>query len=268
MNARPTSQPGGWSNLRFAMVALVLFFLQAGLIWGFAEREHKLPLVEASAFALRPLSRHLSQEQLDTTLFAQDPTLFQAPSLHGFSGRAWMQTPPPEYHAAETPAPDVWLALTNSGWSPRLRVPAPPREAPLALAAPPPTQFTPAPIPPAAEAPSDSGFRIDGGLRQRRLLGSAPALAPQPSAELLKDTVVQIAVDPSGQVMTACVVANSGSAGADNTALGIARRLRFAPLQAPGAAPDWGRIVFAWQTIEPPPPPAASAPAPAAGAAK
>jgi hypothetical protein len=256
----PESTLLGWSHTRFWTVALALFILQAGLIWCFAEREHKPSLATPVALALRVLPRPMTQEQLATSLFAEDPTLFQAASLHGFSGRAWMQTPPPEYHAAEAPAPDVWLSLSNSGWFPRLRVPPAAKEQPLALAVPPATQFTPTPLPAASlsEDPGDAGVRIDGPLGLRRLVSPLPAPAPQPSVELLKNTVIQIAVDPSGEVMTACLTANSGSPAADAAALGLARRLRFAPVNAPGAAPDWGRVIFAWQTVEPAP---ASAPA-------
>jgi hypothetical protein len=41
----------------------------------------------------------------------------------------------------------------------------------------------------------------------------------------------------------------SGLAEADNTAVGLARRLRFRPVSSP--APVWGKAVFEWQTLEP-----------------
>ena len=166
-----------------------------------------------------------------------------------------MDTPPPEYHAAEAPAPDVWLGLSNSDWSPKVRPPRRQDEGPLALAAPPASEFDPAPIVPEA-LPAAPLPRIQGALAARRLLNSLAPLPPQtspPNQELLAPTTVQIAVDPSGQVITACLVANSGLPSADAAALAIARRLRFAPLETAGATPAWGRVVFNWQTVAPAP---------------
>jgi TonB family protein len=67
---------------------------------------------------------------------------------------------------------------------------------------------------------------------------------------LLANSVVEVAVDPAGQVVDARLLApRSGSAEADNTALALAHGLRFKPVGSP--APVWGRAVFEWQTLEP-----------------
>ena len=44
--------PAGWAPARFWTVAVALFILQGGLIWCFAERQHKIVIVD------QPLLRH------------------------------------------------------------------------------------------------------------------------------------------------------------------------------------------------------------------
>jgi TonB family protein len=249
------SHAGFWTPARFWTVTLTLFILQAGLIWALAERDHKSLALNDPEFAVRLAVRPVDQAQLATALFAEDPTLFQAPDPRGFSGRAWMSTASPAYHAAEAPAPEAWLSLEGGVWKPDpLAIPFQ-NEPPLALAAPPASEFAPAEIFLALDPPPPgSAMRLTGGLARRPRLGAAPALPSQPGVQLLKNSVVQLAVDPSGEVISARLTGNSGSPSADATALATARLLRFAPITVARAAVSWGEAVFSWQTIEPPAP--------------
>jgi TonB family protein len=69
-----------------------------------------------------------------------------------------------------------------------------------------------------------------------------------PSDQLLSNSVVQIAVNSAGQVVSARLLGRSGLPGADNMALDKSRNLRFKPV--PASPPAWGRAVFAWETAE------------------
>jgi TonB family protein len=231
-------------------MAAVLFVLQAGLIWTFAERYRKPVESAATDFALRIAVRPVNQSQLATALFAEDPTLFQAPSSQAFSGRGWLATSFPKFETADAKSSSVWLTLGVGAWKPDpLAIPAP--QAPsLTLSSPPATEFEPAsiflePDPP----PPASSMRMEGPLASRRFMSSPPQLGPQPGGQLLSNTVVQLGVDGAGQVVSARLLANSGSSAADATALATARVLRFLP-----APPAWGKAIFSWQTVEPPAP--------------
>jgi len=249
------SPPGSWTPSRFWTVAFTLFILQAGLIWALAERDHKSLSLRDPAFSVRLAVRPMGQDQLATAFFAEDPTLFQAPNPRGFSGRAWMATASPEYHAAEAPAPEVWLSLEGGPWKPNpLAIPSQ-NEALLALAAPPASEYEPAEVFLATGSiPAGSAMRLSGELAHRQVVSSAVQLGAQPGVQLLKNSVVQLAVDPSGEVISARLTGNSGSPSADAIALATARLLRFAPITVARAAVAWGEAVFSWQIIEPPAP--------------
>ena len=98
-----------------------------------------------------------------------------------------------------------------------------------------------------AVIPTQSIFRLEGGLNDR-LLG-APSLRSWPSEKLLKKSVVQIAVDPMGEVVAVKLDASSDSAEADAEALSLARALRFRPSMSAGT--QWCNAIFLWQTSEP-----------------
>jgi TonB family protein len=85
-----------------------------------------------------------------------------------------------------------------------------------------------------------------------------PSLPGWPGTEILRPSVLEIAVDSDGGVVTAWLVPpGSGAAAADQEALRIARGLRFAPAPAgEGASPwQWDTIEFVWQTELTPRPP-------------
>ena len=94
----------------------------------------------------------------------------------------------------------------------------------------------------------DNRVSRQGPLAGRQL--NAPSVLPaQTNALLLSNTVVQIAVDSAGQVISARLLDRSGSVDADGYALVQARNLRFRP--SPGPVPVWGNAVIEWQTLAP-----------------
>jgi hypothetical protein len=98
--------------------------------------------------------------------------------------------------------------------------------------------------------PTQSVFRIEGELKSR-LVGPLPALRawPSSSTKLLANTVVQIAVNRTGDILTARLQNRCGSPDADADALAKAWALRFRP--SPDAAIQWSEAVFQWQTTFP-----------------
>jgi TonB family protein len=188
------------------------------------------------------------EEQLLRAFFAGDPSVFAWPSVHGFSGRAWLSHRPPYYHPSNQLETPSWLDLDASrlGTIPAAALAR--AEAPLfvdlAQSAP-----TLEPVPvflPPAVVQTQSVFRVEGDVRQR-WLGPPPPLPPQASAELLTNSVVEIAINAAGDVLAHRLLARSGSAAADERALAVAKGLRFAPSATGGTA--WGEVICEWHSI-------------------
>jgi len=247
---RPPIEPSQWTRGRFWCLVGVLFALQGGLILLFAEREHSASTVASASSHFRLLGRALTADQLSKTFFAIDPTVFPLPSLHGFSERAWLSLPMQQFDApSETEAP-AWL--TNNAARLGTNFPTLNRAKsllPFGLADPRGPELEPWPVFLTPELiRTQSVLELQGELAGRQL--NAPAeLRAWPSAQLLTNSVVQIAVDSAGQVIAARLLTRSGSVDADSNALAQARSLRFRPVPLP--TPVWGKAVFEWQTVEP-----------------
>lgn len=244
----PLTELPGWTRKRFWGVVSALFIAQAGLILLFAERgpggSHTVP----APVHFRLVQTPMSADQLTSTFFAIDPTVFALANVHGFSERAWLRLPGLDLDApGETDAP-AWLQVDSSrlgtNFSQVARM-----ESPLPFGLPDNTdeELEPWPVTLVPDTiQTRSSFKIRDKLARRQL--ASPYLRNWASAQLLSNSVVQIAVDSAGQVVAAHLLGRSGLVDADTNALDEARRLRFRP--APPAAPVWGRAIFAWQTIE------------------
>jgi hypothetical protein len=241
-----------WTRGRFLAVVGGLFALQIGLIVLFGARAARTVAALPPSVQFRAINVALSQEQIMSLFFASDPAVFPLPSRHGFSGRAWMNQPPAEFHPINALKAPLWLALDASRLGTAAAVLTDEDESmPLKLAPVQLRQLEPLPVfltPP--NIPTQSVFRIDGDLA-RRLASPAPVLHSWPSAsrKLLTNTVVQIAVNGAGDVLVARLLTRCGSSEADADAVAKAQALRFRP--SPGAATDWAQAVFHWQTTFP-----------------
>jgi hypothetical protein len=245
-------QASSWTRGRFFGIMGVLFVLQAGLIILFGDRSRPLPPWSAPSVRFRALGASVSEDQLLRQFFVGDPAVFSLPTRHGFSGRGWLDQRPLEYQPENQLEPPKWLPLDMALLGANFPVHRPGSEPILAALAetkaryeePLPDFLTPETI------PTQSVFRLEGALRDR-LLGAGPSLRAQPSEKLLTNSVVQIAVDPAGEVVAARLDASCGSPEADADAAAQARALRFRPF--PSAGMQWGEAVFQWQTTEPAP---------------
>jgi hypothetical protein len=260
-----------WSRGRFLGVVGVLFVLQAGLIFLFSDRSQPLTPLSSPSARFRALDASVSEDQLLRQYFVGDPAVFPLPNPHGFSGRGWLSQRPPAYQAEAKFELPICLDLDTVRLRTNFQV-LPPSLSRFVLSLvselgtnfqvlpsssepilsglaeqqgrqeePLPVFLTPEII------PRQSRFGLDGGLSDR-LLGAAPALRSWPSDKLLNKSVVQIGVDPLGEVVATRLEANCGLAEADAEAVAAARALRFRP--SPSAGTQWGKAVFHWQTTE------------------
>jgi len=245
----PAIEPSQWTRGRFLSVAGVVFALQAGLILLFAERDHSVSHMAPAPGHFRLLGTAMTQDQLSKRFFAIDPTVFPLPSQHGFSERAWLRLKQYEV-PAETEA-RAWLTNDPALLGTNFPLNRSKSLLPFGLADHDGADLEPWPAFLAPEPfKTQSRLEVRGELTERQLntptqLRAWPA---GPNAQLLSDSVVQIAVDSAGRVVAARLLARSGSVDADTNALAEARRLRFWPVPSP--TPVWGKAVFAWQTLE------------------
>jgi hypothetical protein len=252
----------------FWLLAGGILAAQIVLILGLSDRT---PLVArmpppTPRFRLAPHSPLAPSNPAATVL--GDPTLFSRLSARGFSGRAWLEPPRLAHELREWSAPVQWLRPDQEALGAGLGrlVQGPPVVALAGADKPPPglTAVRAAPPP----LPTRSVLRVEGPLAGRPL--AAPLELPGwPASELVRDSVVQVAVAPSGEVVFATLLSVRGPKSAeqqqaDARALDLARGARFQPRPVEnGAEPlgggglDWGTLVFRWQTVSPLPTPAA-----------
>lgn len=93
----------------------------------------------------------------------------------------------------------------------------------------------------------NSTLQIEGELAKRRL-PSPINLTNWPYADVLAPSVVQAVVDTAGNVVSTVLLSPSGYDAADQSALEIARALRFTP----ASHLTIGRMIFNWHTVPPP----------------
>jgi TonB family protein len=246
----PGTKSAAWTRGRFLGVAGGLFVLQAVLLLVFADRASHADSPAPLRTHFLALGSPVREDQLLNAFFVGDPSVFAWPGVHGFSGRAWLSQRPTPYRPSNRLEAPAWLALDLSrlgSTSPAGTVrAAAPLFLDLAGQMAPPLEPLPVFLPPAV-VQTQSVFRLQGDVRQR-WTGPPPLLPPQPSAQLLTNSVVEIAIDAEGNVLVHRLLARSGSAAADEAALAAAKALRFLPSAAPEAL--WGQAIFEWHTIQ------------------
>ena len=239
---------------------VLLLVAQVGLISWLGDRSPAVPRAVVTSPAV-VLATDLSSEWLAW----HDPTLFAWANRYGFSGAAWSKIPHVSFQLKDWTEPPRWLPLpvadlgntlqrfmkTNS--APPVQV-ADKLESRFKLLEP--------PLPMTSMA-TRSSLRVTGELAGRRLL-SEIELPSRPHTDLLASSVVQVAVDADGRVISSALCSGSGSKEADQYALALTKTARFNSLRESGpdqltkrVAPlSWGQLIFEWYTL---PMPAASA---------
>lgn len=225
------------------------FFLQVGLIFWWGER--KSPTVRRPEGGLTMVLAPDSRAQIPGL---ENPRLFALPSREGFSGLAWMRSAGIPYDLDKWEGPTNLLALPaeqlGSLFSTLVR-----------------SNFS-RPFDLVGESEPDlddvslfsiaegkSRLRVAGDLVGRPLLRSVE-LRSQTGASILKNSEVQVSVEPDGTVFSAALVSGSGSKEADLYALNVARSLCFEPTRSDGLSSSakmegvtWGKLIFEWYTV-------------------
>ncbi len=224
-----------------------LFILQIGFAYLVAERPVGRPGSKPPFFA-RTVPGTLTEERIEQTFFANNPMLFPLASQHGFSGNGWMAVQRPGYELPEEMEPPRWLALRADRLG--LVMPTEPRsDLPFQLGQQSTPQIEALPVfVPTVVVKTNSVVRVDSGLSERAI-ALPMALLAQVGTEVLSNSVVDIAVNGAGEVVSRRLALSSHSKKADRDALQQAKLLRFRPLNSVGTI--WGQAIFEWATAEP-----------------
>jgi TonB family protein len=179
-------------------------------------------------------------------LALQDSTLFASANPRGFSGLAWIHRKARAYLAEDALRTPAFLAFSQARPEENLEFPAPvalPSRAEVPEPTPPPSA---APNPPVAQ----SHLRV-AGFSGRQLV-QGPAIPVQYATDAVRPSVVEALVDGDGLVFSARIMTSSGSRSIDNSALDLAKKVRFAPSYSRvDAQLSTGKLIFDWSAVEP-----------------
>jgi len=246
-------EPTFWTWRRWCFLIALTFCLQIGLIFLLGDKTPPRVRPPSPAPKLAVLGNP-SSEMIALT----DPTLFALPHQVGFSGPAWMRTPPVPARSFEWTEEPRWLILPVEELG-RLPSALPDTNHAELLATF--LSFEPEPSPPepifTTSFRQKSEFRLGEGLERRRLK-TAFKLPSWPHSDFLTNTVVKLFVNGDGiPVSVPVLLSSSGLKAVDDYALAQASAARFESIinEGPGRAANplvnstWGTIIFEWHTL-------------------
>jgi hypothetical protein len=199
----------------------------------------------------------LATNRWNEMLALQDPTLFALPHRNNFSGAAWLKIPPQDFQPTNPGEPTQPLPLSReqlgATFAAFMQTNPPPRiQMDIAAGL---GMIDLLHMPPPHPIVTASTVRVEGDLKKRRLLEPLQ-LPPQPSADVLQNTEVQMFVDALGNTFSPVIVAKSGNDNVDAMVLtNFAKNARFEPLKvngrrsAPSETMTFGKLIFEWQTV-------------------
>ncbi|HEX5398645.1 MAG TPA: hypothetical protein VFY06_06295 [Verrucomicrobiae bacterium] len=259
----PDGRREGWSRQRWVTSVMFVFAAQLAIIFVLGRRHFppQRPLTNVPQMTLADSSSEL--------IALDNPTLFVLPHADDFGSAVWSKTPavtqkpfpwPEQSGALLSPAVEnlgvvfARFMRTNRFGTPVLDFKPEPQLSEPLLTLPP--MFSP-----------DSTLQIIGELAGRKWLN--PVNLPSwPYSDVIAPSRVQVVVDQEGAVISAALLSPDNSMillpsvnfdvvrydPADQRALQIARRMRFAPARSVAS----GQLIFYWRTV---PPPATNSPA-------
>jgi len=241
--------PGaGWSWQRWLTLVLLVFAAQLALIFVLGEKKFPPPRAVAN------VPRLTLADGSNELIALEDPTLFVLPRANDFAsaGQAEMSVvTQPSLRWTEPPgellSPDnETLGAVFTRFMRTNQFAAPPLD------------FQPEPklrgpvlsLPPAFA--ENSALQVEGELTQRKWLNPV-SLTNWPYADVIAPSKVQVTVNEAGGVLSAVLLPPDipGEVhydAADQRALELARRLRFAP----SLHLTVGLLIFNWRTVPPP----------------
>lgn len=235
-----------WPFSRWLILITGFFVFQLSFAFLVADRPLNATK-KPQTFIARTIPGTLTEERLSQTFFTSDPLLFPLASQHGYSGAGWMTVNRPAYEFPEEIEPPHWLALHSDDLG-RVSPAKPKPELPFQLGqqSTPQTEALPVFVT-TVVARTNSLVRVDANLRDRAI-GIPMKLPARPNADVLSNSVIDIAVNGAGEVVASRLAGSSTSKEADRAALAQAKLLKFHPLNAIGTI--WGQAIFEWETAE------------------
>ncbi len=242
-----------WSGRRWVQVVTFIFGLQLLCVIALSSRK---PLVirSESVHTHWKMANSSVSTHTDSTSRLSDPWVFTSVHPSGFSGLAWLQRRLPSYNISigdnSTDFMDSQEIVPVNPFIPYSLAGSLPGELKLDLPPPPPAVSLPS-----TEIPNrTSRWFLSGDISIRTPLTKIN-LPTQQGGDILSNSVVQIAVLPSGATSIARIWQTSGSRGVDLQALHVAQNLRFSSQHDPLSSPNnqsltWGWIHFQWFTGE------------------
>jgi TonB family protein len=237
--AGPKRPREGWTNRKFVLVLLVVFAFHIALIFLFATKKPVAP---------RPVANvpHLQlADDANEFIALGDPTLFARPNTHDPLTAFWRSVPPvprPNFHR---PDPPRYLPVAaesfGAAFTDFMRGLRPPE---FALNFKPDPELAPPDFVWDNPVPTATTMEITGELAGRTLL-TGSALPSLPLNDVIPPSKIQVLVSEEGNVDSAVVLDSNPYNAADQRALRLALRLRFAP--APRLM--FGEIIFTWHTV-------------------
>jgi hypothetical protein len=241
----------GWSVRKMVVWGVVFFVVQVGFIYATGSRPDEMAARQPKGPSVRWIPAAISPQALATFFGVPDPAGAVLPGYLGFSGEGWLQLPALPQVRVEWVDATHWLSLqTNTLGQAYAMLPQASRpllaaseESDLPALLQPPVLPLPAPL------RTESSAELDRVLRDR-LEEPLPPLPDQTSGELLKDSVVAVAVNAEGRVLTARLAERSGGSEvahlADQLAVKTALDLAFKPNR--GAPLATGLLRIRWNT--------------------
>jgi TonB family protein len=249
----PANEPR-WSRSRWCWSVGGVFLLQLAFVFLLSDHSVVSPRKVEAAGTFGLVSDPDLTRQLNRVVSADDPTLFALPNMKGFAGPAWLQAPVFEHSLGDWTDDERWLKPPEEKFGVDFgryvkkititRDQAPEKPSP---------QVTAVTVvdPPVA---LDSQLQLLGDIQSRPLL--TPLQLPGwPNIDLRSRTVVEVAVNAEGGIVSATLLATNGFPVADKQALELVRNARFEPLKRevrglPGGL-MWGQMVFQWRPTPP-----------------
>jgi TonB family protein len=234
----PPVESWGWKKL--CLLILLAFAAHLGFIFLLGERKTAAPRAVTNVPVF-----HLADNSGDLARLT-DPTLFALPHAADFAPGTWTRPPAVASPSFAYAAPPAFLPLNPASLG--VAFSAFMRTNLFAVRPPsfkPEPQLAAPPLPAIESAlPQSSSWHIAGGLVGRKMLNtiSAPTVA---WSDVLPPSRLQLLVDTDGHVLSAVLLDTSGDDAADQTALELARTLRFMPAEKL----MFGQIIFNWHTV-------------------
>lgn len=244
-----------WSRRQWVRVIGAIVVVQVILVFAFSQRSLPRPRGDDSLTTVKLAPEMDTVRTLAGLGAVPDPTLFALMNRQGFSARTWLDFSFFHHSLNDWKEPAHWLALDAArfGQDFTRQVQTVELDRPLIDDKPAPRADTP-------EIASDisqhrSTVELSPELKGRTLV-SALVLPPQAHSDILTNSIVQVVVNPYGNVLSARLVRGSGSKKADQAAIDLARHARFDPARPPESARlnplsalNVGDLVFRWHTL-------------------